>query len=205
MTTYDRLTYLSGVIQAYAVFAVLMSLYALTFPGLQRDLPRALLENFREETADLWILLTVTATGLVLALAFWHRRRSPHTHRSSHLLWGQGLIGLSLLLMMTSLFLPGKLGGLIAIGFNLLLFAGVVWLVVTGLHLNDRFYINIAFVFFGLTLMSRYLDTFWSLLNRSFFFMAGGVILIGGGLILERQRRKLTRQIAGRSVEGGGV
>jgi uncharacterized membrane protein len=55
--------------------------------------------------------------------------------------------------------------------------------------------VNLSFAFFALTLLSRYFDTFWSLLNRSYFFMLGGLLLIGGGLFLERERRKLTRKM----------
>ena len=81
--------------------------------------------------------------------------------------------------------------------FNLLFFAGLAWLVYTGLHLNDRFLVNLAFVFFALVVLARYFDTFWTLMNRSFFFMAGGLLLMIGGYALERGRRKLTGQISG--------
>ncbi len=72
-----------------------------------------------------------------------------------------------------------------------------MWLVYVGLHLNDRFLVNLAFVFFALAVLARYFDTFWTLMNRSFFFMAGGLLLLIGGYALERGRRKLTGQISG--------
>ena len=79
--------------------------------------------------------------------------------------------------------------------FNLLFFAALVWLVYAGIHLNDRYLVNLAFVFFALLVLARYFDTFWTLMNRSFFFMAGGLLLMIGGYALERGRRKLTREI----------
>jgi uncharacterized membrane protein len=50
---------------------------------------------------------------------------------------------------------------------------------------------------FVVALISRYFDTFWTLFDRSLFFMAGGVVLLVGGYFLERQRRRLAQQIAG--------
>jgi uncharacterized membrane protein len=71
------------------------------------------------------------------------------------------------------------------------------------MHGNDRVLVNMAFLFFGLGLLSRYFDTFWTLLDRSYFFMAGGLLLIGGGYLLEKQRRKLTGRIRAARSQGG--
>jgi uncharacterized membrane protein len=87
--------------------------------------------------------------------------------------------------------------------FNLLFFAGMLWLLYAGMHTDDRFLVNLAFVFFGLTLLTRYFDTFWTLLNRSYFFMVGGLLLIAGGYALERKRRQITAGIGARRAEGG--
>jgi len=92
--------------------------------------------------------------------------------------------------------LGGQHGGWMAIALNLLFFTGMVWLLFAGAHTQNRSLINLAFIFFALALVTRYFDTFWSLLNRSFFFMVGGVILIVGGYLLEKQRRKLTARVA---------
>ena len=97
-----------------------------------------------------------------------------------------------MLAIIMNLFLGGKYGSSMAIVLNLLFFAGMIWLLFAGTHSNNRTLINLAFVFFALALITRYFDTFWSLLNRSFFFMAGGLILIIGGYFLEKQRRKFT-------------
>jgi len=39
-------------------------------------------------------------------------------------------------------------------------------------------------------------------MNRSIFFMGGGVILLAGGYFLERQRRQLTRSLEDERKEG---
>ena len=74
----------------------------------------------------------------------------------------------------------------------------MLWLIYAGMHSDDRFLVNLAFVFFGVVLITRYFDTFWSLLNRSFFFMVGGLVLIAGGYFLERKRRQITADISAR-------
>lgn len=66
------------------------------------------------------------------------------------------------------------------------------------MHADDRFLVNLAFVFFGVVLLTRYFDTFWTLLNRSFFFMIGGLALIAGGYFRERKRRQITADILAR-------
>lgn len=77
----------------------------------------------------------------------------------------------------------------------------MLWLIYAGMYSEDRFLVNLAFVFFGVVLVTRYFDTFWSLLNRSFFFMVGGLLLIAGGYFLERKRRRITAGIKARRVK----
>lgn len=153
----------------------------------------------RETANRNWLALSFIGLGLVVALALWHRARtSTAGERPAYLQWGQVLIGAVVLLLLANLFLGSANGGLVAIGFNLLFFAGMVWLIYAGMHADDRFLVNLAFVFFGVVLLTRYFDTFWTLLNRSFFFMIGGLALIAGGYFRERKRRQITADILAR-------
>ena len=81
--------------------------------------------------------------------------------------------------------------------FNLLFFGGLVWLIYVGIAAHDRGLVNLAFAFFALGILARYLDTFWTLLGRSYFFLGGGLVLIVAGIILERSRRRITRALEG--------
>jgi uncharacterized membrane protein len=105
------------------------------------------------------------------------------------------LVGAGALLVIGNLFIDARFAGLMAIAFNLLYFATMVWLMVAGLALGNRYVLNCAFVFFAAGLLSRYFDTFWTLLDRSYFFMTGGAALIVGGYFLEQQRRRLSARI----------
>ncbi len=203
MATYGHLSPFSGVVQRYSAFASLASLYALTFPHLHRGVERwGAGSRLRVAAQGPWVMVTLIALAAVIAFALWHRVRTSGVDRPMYLKWGDGLLGLTIALVLANLFLTGTHGGPVAIAFNLLFLAGLVWLIFAGMHGNDRALVNMAFLFFGVGLPSRYFDTFWTLLNRSYFFMGGGLLLIGGGYLLEKQRRKLTGRIATAQAEG---
>lgn len=201
--TYGRLARFARPLQRYGIFAALVSAYALTTPGLQSGDWHSWDATVRSRApADAtWQAITLIAVAAVVALALWHRARTARAKRSAHLKWSQLLVGAIVALLVANLFLTGAHGGWVAIAFNLLFFAGMLWLIFAGMDGDDRFLVNLAFVFFGVILLTRYFDTFWSLLNRSFFFMIGGVVLIAGGYFLERKRREITAVIKTRRTE----
>ncbi|MBI4985600.1 MAG: hypothetical protein HZC24_09735 [Rhodocyclales bacterium] len=78
-------------------------------------------------------------------------------------------------------------------------FLGVLyWISDFGIRHGDRLMVNRAFVGFSLWVLARYFDTFWSLMDRAHFFMAGGLLLLAGGGWLESKRRTLMRNISDR-------
>ena len=202
--TFDRLADFARTVQRYGIFAALVSAYALTSPHIQSGQWGHLWgdKTLRAVAGSEYVALTFTALAIVVVLALWHRSRIGGAARLAFLKWGQGLIGAIALLILANLFLAGVSGGWVALAFNLLFFAGMLWLLYAGMHSDDRFLVNLAFVFFGLTLLARYFDTFWTLLNRSYFFMVGGLLLIAGGYVLERKRRQITAGIGARREEG---
>jgi uncharacterized membrane protein len=201
--TFERLADFARPVQRYGIFAALVSAYVLTSPYIQSGQWGHMWgdKTLRAVAGGGYIAATVATLALVAGLALWHRRRTGGAGRPAYLQWGQGLIGAIVLLMLANLFLGGASGGWVAIAFNLLFFAGLLWLIYAGMYSDDRFLVNLAFVFFGITLLTRYFDTFWTLLNRSFFFMAGGLLLIAGGYALERKRRQITAGIEARRQE----
>lgn len=199
--SYPRLEHYAAAVQRYSALAALTSLYLLSFPDMQTG------RNYDPKlvAGQTWLLLTSAGLVMLAALAWWHRRRTWSPRRPVYLVMGEVLVIALIAGMLANLFVPAAYGGWMALLINLLLFAGLVWLVFAGLALNDRFMVNLAFVFFTLTLLSRYFDTFWTLLNRSFFFMAGGLILIAGGYWLEKQRRQITDKIVAQRQGGNGA
>lgn len=204
--TFERLAGFARTVQRYGIFAALVSAYALTSPYIQSGRWEHLWgdKTLRAVADSGYLASTFVALALVVGLALWHRRRTGGGARPAYLMWGEALIGAIALLILANLFLGGVSGGWVALAFNLLFFAGLLWLLYAGMHSDDRFLVNLAFVFFGLTLLTRYFDTFWTLLNRSYFFMVGGLLLIAGGYVLERKRRQITAGIGARR-EGGAA
>ena len=84
---------------------------------------------------------------------------------------------------------------LYAVLFNLLLLAGIIGLVFAGYFWRREIFINIALVFFGLDIITRYFELSWDLLDRSVVFIVAGLILLGGGFLLERGRIKVVNRI----------
>ncbi len=204
--TYEQLADFARTVQRYGIFAVVVSAYALTSPYIQSGHWGYLwgARTLRAAADSGQVAATFAAIVLVVVLAQWHRLRTSGPGRPAYLMWGQALIAAIVALLLANLFLGGARGGTVAIVFNLLFFASMLWLIYAGMHSDDRFLVNLGFVFFGLTLLTRYFDTFWTLLNRSFFFMAGGLLLIAGGYALERKRRQITAGIEARR-DGGAA
>jgi uncharacterized membrane protein len=75
--------------------------------------------------------------------------------------------------------------------FNLVL-AGIIFLLFQqGYYRQDMAIVNTGLFFFVVFIIAKYFDFFWGLLDRSAFFIVGGVILLALGTIVERKRREI--------------
>ncbi|HWI60575.1 MAG TPA: hypothetical protein VNT75_01915, partial [Symbiobacteriaceae bacterium] len=74
--------------------------------------------------------------------------------------------------------------------FNLLLFAGTVGFTVLGVRQRNQLVVNLGLAAFLVHVLTRYFDLFFSAMNKSLFFVLGGILLLGGGWLLERNRRR---------------
>jgi len=80
---------------------------------------------------------------------------------------------------------------------NVIYFSTVIALIYFGARrLESGAIVNIGVVFFALGVLCRYFDTFFQMLDKSFFFLLGGLVLLVGGYMLEKQRKSLLRGIA---------
>jgi hypothetical protein len=149
--TFERLAGFARTVQRYGIFAALVSAYALTSPYIQSGRWEHLWgdKTLRAVADSGYVASTFVALALVVGLALWHRRRTGGGARPAYLMWGEALIGAIALLILANLFLGGVSGGWVALAFNLLFFVGMLWLLYAGMHSDDRFLVNLAFVFFG--------------------------------------------------------
>lgn len=198
----ERLRPLSGIVQRFSIVAALLSLLALTFGREHGDFLWS--NGAFAASAGLRAFLLI-ALVVVVGLGILVQRRTrgalpPGVARS-----GLALLAAILILILSSFFLPpsGTSRLAVYIGFNLLYYAVLVWLIYVGYERGDAFRVNTGFIFFVLGVLLLYSDALWSLLDRSFFFIGGGLLLCAGGYALEAQRRRLVRGLGAR--EGGGA
>jgi len=75
---------------------------------------------------------------------------------------------------------------------NTLLLSAIGGAIYTGMNrLRSPGLVNVALVFFVFDVIARYFDFFFSMMDRSVFFIVGGVVLMAVGAAAEGGRRKL--------------
>lgn len=201
------ITYFIDHLSHYALSFSFVFLYILSFPDLN------LYSSLSHSTASgimkgqlTWMLINLALMGLILILTsirFKRIQKPVPLYKWLAVLW---LLVLFVSLLWNVYFYQEQ-QNITVIMVNLLLFSLVIGLIYSGLAEHKRFYVNSAFVIFTITLLSRYFDTFWSLMDRSLFFIVGGFLLIIGGYWLEKKRRQLNRQSLAntpQSIQGNG-
>ena len=176
-----------GDLRAYAGLGGLMALlgfYMLTFERTQ-DANPWIWSGFQAGSAA---VLAVAA--LVIAWLYWRRREDGRLP----------VLVAVLALIPAALIAPAlvRVPGMVM--FNLLLFAGTVGFIVLGIRQRSQLLVNLGLLVFVLHVLTRYFDLFFSAMDKSLFFLLGGVLLLGGGWLLERNRRRWMREWGGESV-----
>lgn len=97
-----------------------------------------------------------------------------------------GLIGLILIFF----FYPSQTSIYVLI-FNLLFAALTILFLYLGYSREDIALVNSGIFWLALFLVAKYFDWFWDLMERSTFFLVGGLILVIGGIALEKKRREI--------------
>ncbi|MDB4894258.1 MAG: rane protein [Firmicutes bacterium] len=83
--------------------------------------------------------------------------------------------------------------------FNLVLFISTVGLALLGIQRRSSLLVNLGLTAFVIHTITRYFDLFFSAMDRSVFFILGGIVLLVGGWLLERNRRRWTQDWGGGS------
>lgn len=78
---------------------------------------------------------------------------------------------------------------------NVALFFIIIAVIAVGYRTRQPILVNLGLGFFVLDVIARYFDFFWDMLDKSVFFMVGGLLLLLGGTVLERNRRKVLREM----------
>jgi uncharacterized membrane protein len=171
-------------VRADFLLAALVGAFVFTFPdfGLHRAVPA---DNLAPWLAALVAAAAIYAVGIVSLV-----RASALT--AQRLYVGIALAVAFALLLAFAVVVP-RGGSVPALLWNALFLGVLYWIGDLGIRHGDRLMVNRAFTAFSLWVLARYFDTFWTLMDRALFFMAGGVLLLAGGGWLERRRRTLLR------------
>ena len=196
----ERLSPLAVFVERYSIIGALLALHALTLRdgfGTARWYGAA-------EAGTGWTAAVLSALAVVVALGVIVARRSRGLPMAGVARSGQVLLAALAILILGSLFVGASHGWQLAlyIGFNVVYYASLLWLIYAGYRRGDAFRVNIGFAFFVLGVLVLYFDTLWTLMDRSFFFIGGGVLLCVGGYGLEAQRRRLVKRFGPADSEG---
>jgi len=169
----------------YFVTGSVMILYStllMTFNEVANDFsPQDIPEDYWRYAGGLLGLYGAALAGTLL------RKDGPKDMARRRLVLGlTAALAPGLLLLATDE--PGKA---YLIFVNLILFAECVGLILFGVALRSKLYVNLAMGFFFALVVCRYFDSYWRYLPRSVFFIVGGVLLLGLGFFLEKKRRLL--------------
>ncbi|NPV93260.1 MAG: DUF2157 domain-containing protein [Firmicutes bacterium] len=142
--------------------------------------------------AGLWVLFAAVALSCLSAAAFSLARAGgerPRIYEGTLVLAALAVLGVMTVVS------PRLSGTAVYAVMNLLLFISTVGFIVVGYLKREEVLINLGLLFFVVDVIARYFDFFWEMLPKSVFFMAGGVLLLVGGFFLERNRRKMLREM----------
>ncbi|MCU7799987.1 MAG: DUF2157 domain-containing protein [gamma proteobacterium symbiont of Lucinoma myriamae] len=187
--------YFAELLSCYALIFSAAFLFTLSFPELDFDAyfdPGHIADELYTQVNFLIIQLVLMGLFLVASIKHFMANETNHPIKWLSVLWALVLV----LCLLWNLFFYQEQQNIPVIIINVLLFSLVIGLIYSGLAEHKRFYVNLAFGLFTITLLSRYFDTFWGLMDRSLFFIVGGLLLIIGGYWLEKKRRQLNRQSA---------
>ncbi len=105
-----------------------------------------------------------------------------------------GLLFITILLTGLFSFLPTI--AMKVIFFNILFILLSIGCIIEGVEQKIPALFSLGTFLCALFIVVRYFDIFWSLFDRSLFFIIGGILIIGGGILLEKKRRGIVGEIS---------
>ena len=129
------------------------------------------------------VIFSVVAIMITVINWFFNKSQSLSNYEGPISL---GIIGLILIFF----FYPSDTSIYVLI-FNLLFAVITLLFLYLGYYREDITLVNLGMFWLSIFLIAKYFDWFWDLLERSTFFLIGGIILILGSIVLEKKRRRI--------------
>lgn len=165
----------------------MLSLFLLTFTFFSGDIA-ATLKGIRDGgsislMAEIVSISTLAIIGLAINLFF-----NPSQSKTNSLENGTalGLLGFTLLFF----FFPAE-STVYTVLYNLIFGGLALFLIYIGYQRADIKIVNTGIFWTSIFVLAKYFDFLWDLMDRSLFFIVGGLILVLGGIAMERKRRQI--------------
>ena len=166
--------------------------YALSFASAWRTIDRVALRDFEPE---FWITFVVVVTVATLALAVAYKRRETGADDSVRWLWiASGTIVMVGIAITTWIALIAY-ASWFWIPVNVIILISIIAMLTAGFRFNRAYLVNTAFIMFGVTVMTRYFEFGFDLLDQGLAFIVTGILLLAIGFGLERLRRGMIRDM----------
>ena len=183
----EKLHNIARIYRIAGLKVILFSLFLLTFNffsqyrdnyGIQADATGRFVMGF--------VIFSVIA--IIMGVINWFFNKSEQISKI------EGPVSLGLMALMLIFYYYPSSTTIYVVIFNLVL-AGVIFLLLyAGYEREDMKLVNMGMFWVATFIVVRYFDWFWGLLDRSIFFMVGGLILVLGGIALEKKRRQIKSQ-----------
>ncbi len=166
--------------------------YALSFESVWGTVDRV---ELRDLMPEFWITCVVALVVALLALGVAYERRDRTANDSARWLWiALGTLVICGIAITTWIALFANLTWF-WIPVNLIILIGIIAMLTAGFRFNRAYLVNTAFILFGVSVMTRYFEFGFGLLDQGVAFIVTGVLLLGIGFGLERLRRGMIRDM----------
>lgn len=175
---------LAGVkVAMFSLFLLTFDLFSGDFDSYWFSNSRALENMSSQLTIGIVLFCVLSVIGLVINLFFNPSQSKTNTHENGTAL---GILAFTLIFF----FFPAE-SSVYTLLYNLL-FAGLTgFLIFTGYQKSEIQIVNMGIFWLSVFIFAKYFDFFWGLMDRSIFFLVGGLILVLGGIAMERKRRQI--------------
>jgi len=179
--------------KAFGYGVIIASTYVLSFKGLLQNDFFMKIQNFvllkNNLTPQLFILFIFAIAVFLFIYNLFNKKLSIKPDLF------QFILLFMLLFQVVNLLINSNLTFLHIVIMNVFLVIFSIFSIIFGFNNRNSkiFYTGIAI--FILFLITRYFDYFWGLLDRSVFFIIGGILLIIGSIFLERERKSISKRV----------
>lgn len=164
---------------------LMICLFLMTFDGFSKvnDYNSEWFDSIKDQIVIGVVLFSIIAITVTIINWFFNMSKQLSNYEGPLSI---GIMSLALIFF----FYPSSTNIYVLI-FNLL-FAGITILFLyLGYLREDISLVNLGMFWLSVFIIAKYFDWFWELLEKSTFFLVGGIILVLGSILLERKRRQI--------------